>query len=195
MLYSGAVWWLSIGKDENTPSNGLHKVLTCCGVLQACGEVVKAAPGASIVGSSWYTSSHTKTIAYETAGSLASLPANRGDVRLSTKNSSAMLLHSRAGASCQGGTQLALNTGSSQDAITCPYCPKVFPQGKSQSYQRHVIVHTDFKPFACKHCDYKGNQASNLRRHERMKHPVIYSTDNSYSDVASSPLSTGNEQA
>lgn len=140
--------------------------------------MVKAAPGASIESSSWHTTTRTQKLSYGTTCSLPDLPANISDELELANNCSPTAMSSVPGSSCEGVTQ-CVNTGSFQDAITCPYCPKVFPRGKFQSYQRHVIVHTGFKPFACKHCEYKGNQASNLRRHERLKHSEIYFTDDS----------------
>ena len=57
----------------------------------------------------------------------------------------------------------------SQD-IVCPYCGKVFLHNNTQAYQRHIIVHTEEKPFQCSLCSFKCNQRSNLRRHEKTIH-------------------------
>lgn len=60
-----------------------------------------------------------------------------------------------------------------QSFLKCPNCPKIFLRHKIQNYERHVIVHTNHKPFSCDKCDYKANQASNLRRHQRFKHTQL----------------------
>ncbi|XP_018006768.1 longitudinals lacking protein, isoforms H/M/V isoform X10 [Hyalella azteca] len=63
-------------------------------------------------------------------------------------------------------------TGSSDKVIQCPHCPKTFSTCKMQNYQRHVIVHSDMKPFKCRLCNFRCNQASNLRRHIKSRHQL-----------------------
>ena len=44
-------------------------------------------------------------------------------------------------------------------------CKKSFRQ--EASYKRHLLIHTDVKPFSCKYCKKKIRHATALKEHER----------------------------
>ena len=44
-------------------------------------------------------------------------------------------------------------------------CKKSFRQ--EASYRRHLLIHTDVKPFSCKYCKKKIRHATALKEHER----------------------------
>jgi len=54
---------------------------------------------------------------------------------------------------------------------TCPICRKVFssPTWK-QKLDRHVLIHTGAKPFACPYCPHRSNRKDNLRHHINIIH-------------------------
>jgi len=54
---------------------------------------------------------------------------------------------------------------------TCPICKKVFssPTWK-QKLDRHILIHTGAKPFACPHCPHRSNRKDNLRHHINIIH-------------------------
>ena len=54
----------------------------------------------------------------------------------------------------------------------CRYCEKIFQTAGSR--QTHERLHTGEKPYACKVCDYKCADVSNLKKHERNKHRFVY---------------------
>ena len=54
---------------------------------------------------------------------------------------------------------------------SCGVCYKIFE--RKDSLKKHEKVHTGEKPHACKYCDYRSSQSSNLNTHIRTKHPDI----------------------
>lgn len=56
----------------------------------------------------------------------------------------------------------------SQDSKCCQICGRFFP--RSADLRRHMIVHTNDRPFPCHYCEYRARQPGALVRHVRNKH-------------------------
>lgn len=50
----------------------------------------------------------------------------------------------------------------------CEVCGRFFLRGAD--LRRHMIVHTDERPFPCKYCNYRARQSGALARHIRIRH-------------------------
>ena len=50
----------------------------------------------------------------------------------------------------------------------CPYCSKNFKT--KQRVERHILIHTGEKPYACTECEYKTNRQDHLKEHFILKH-------------------------
>ena len=55
-----------------------------------------------------------------------------------------------------------------KQVYTCGTCHKAF--ARKESLKKHERIHTGEKPYACKYCDYRSFQSSNLNTHIRTKH-------------------------
>lgn len=58
--------------------------------------------------------------------------------------------------------------GTSITLVQCPLCP--YNTYNSHKLKVHMRVHTQEKPFACEHCEYKSSQRSNLNTHMKKQH-------------------------
>ena len=72
---------------------------------------------------------------------------------------------------------------------SCGLCYKTFE--RKDSLKKHEKVHTGEKPHACKYCDYRSSQSSNLNTHIRTKHPDIWANLNKAVRTAKQPDDNG----
>ena len=61
---------------------------------------------------------------------------------------------------------------STSNLFTCEYCLKQFNQ--KGNFNMHLRLHSGERPFACKHCSYKGKRKHHLQGHMVKVHKIPY---------------------
>jgi uncharacterized Zn-finger protein len=64
-----------------------------------------------------------------------------------------------------------IRIGQGLAKYACPFCDKIMK--KLYDMKRHILVHTDKKPFTCTICGHKTKLKFNLVSHIRKQHPHI----------------------
>lgn len=68
----------------------------------------------------------------------------------------------------------------SVESLICPTCGKIFAGnnrngGLRSNYNRHLLTHSDIRPYSCTQCDNTFTTSSNLKRHVQRRHPEAIS--------------------
>lgn len=88
-------------------------------------------------------------------------------------------------------TWLLEHASSTEDALICKYCGKVFAgRNRQQRMQFHALTHTGEKPHPCPYCPYRARLKYNLKKHVRTMHRDVL--DNW---ITEAELATGNGEA
>lgn len=73
------------------------------------------------------------------------------------------------------GTSGGIRPAAVERYTECELCRKTFGGPNRRSHlQRHMMIHTGEKPYACPHCSHKTSRSENLRLHLRLKHPELF---------------------